>query len=90
MNCGNLGEGCGRRDFTGDTNNIYCLTLIAFLKQTVQQSNQIMTEKKGIYTSHGQTNSISDVSNHAIATTLLTRIYIAAFVFEFCNSALTH
>ena len=26
MNCENLGEGCGRRDFPGDTNNIYCLT----------------------------------------------------------------
>ena len=26
MNCGNLGEGCGRRDFPGDTNNIHCLT----------------------------------------------------------------
>ena len=45
MNCGNLGEGCGRRDFPGDTNNIYCLTSIKFLKQGVQQSNQIMTEK---------------------------------------------
>ena len=21
MNCGNLGEGCGRRDFPGDANN---------------------------------------------------------------------
>ena len=21
MNCGNLGEGCGRRDFPGDTNS---------------------------------------------------------------------
>ena len=46
MNLGNLGEGCGRRDFPGDTNNIYCLTSIKFLKQGVQQSNQIMTEKK--------------------------------------------
>ena len=62
MNCENLGEGCGRRDFPGDTNNIYCLTSIEFLKQTVQQNNQIMTEKKEIYTGHGQTNSISDVS----------------------------
>ena len=46
MNCGNLGEGCGRRDFPGDTNNIYCVTSIKFLKQGVQQSIQIMTEKK--------------------------------------------
>ena len=46
MNCGNLGEGCGRRDFPGDTNNIHCLTSIQFLKQSVQQSDQIMTEKK--------------------------------------------
>ena len=60
MNCGNLGEECGRRDFPGDTNNIYCLTSFEFLKQSVQQSNQIMIEKKKIYTAHGQTNSISD------------------------------
>ena len=46
MNCGNLGEGCRRRDFLGDTNNIHCLTSIKFLKQSVQQSDQIMTEKK--------------------------------------------
>ena len=46
MNCGNLGEGYGKRDFPGDTNNIYCLTLIEYLKQSVQQRNQIMTEKK--------------------------------------------
>ena len=46
MNCGNLGEGCMRRDFLGDTNNIHCLTSIKFLKQSVQQSDQIMTEKK--------------------------------------------
>ena len=45
MNCRNLGEGCGRRDFPGDTTNIYCLTSIKSLKQGVQQSNQIMTEK---------------------------------------------
>ena len=62
MNCGNLGEGCGRRYFPGDTNNIHCLTSIEFLKQSVQQTDQIMTEKKQIYTAHGQTNSISDVS----------------------------
>ena len=49
MNCGNLGEECGRRDFPGDTNNIYCLTSIEFLKQSVQQSNQIMIEKKNKY-----------------------------------------
>ena len=61
MNCGNLGEGCGKRDFPGDTNNIHCLTSIKFLKQSVQQSDQIMTEKKK-YTAHYQTNSISDVS----------------------------
>ena len=46
MNCGNLGEGYMRRDFPGDTNDIHCLTSIKFLKQSVQQSNQIMTEKK--------------------------------------------
>ena len=46
MNCGNLGEGCGRRDVPGDTNNIHCLTLIELLTQSIQQSNQIMTEKK--------------------------------------------
>ena len=46
MSCGNLGEGFGERDFPGDTNNIHCLTLIEFLKQSVQQSDQIMTEKK--------------------------------------------
>ena len=46
MNCGNLGEGRGKRDFLGDTNNIHCLMLIEFLKQSVQQSDQIMTEKK--------------------------------------------
>ena len=46
MNCGNLGEGCGRRNFPEDTNNIHCLTLIEFLKQSIQQSDQIMTEKK--------------------------------------------
>ena len=46
MNFGNLGEGYWRRDFPGDTNNIYCLTSIEYLKQSVQQSNQIMTEKK--------------------------------------------
>ena len=45
MNCGNLGEGCGRRDFPGDTSNIHCLTSIEFLKKSVQQSDQIMTEK---------------------------------------------
>ena len=48
--------------FPGDANNICCLTLIKFLKQSVLQSNQIMTEKKYIYTAHGLTNSISDVS----------------------------
>ena len=62
MNCGDLGEGCGGRDFPGDTNNIYCLTSVKVLKQTVQQSNQIMTEKKYTYSAHGQTNLISDVS----------------------------
>ena len=46
MNCGNLGEGCGKRDFPGDANDIDCLTSIEFLKQSVQQSDQIMTEKK--------------------------------------------
>ena len=46
MNCGNLGEGCRRRDFPGDANNICCLTSIKFLKQSIQQSNQIRTEKK--------------------------------------------
>ena len=46
MSCGNLGEECVKRDFAGDTNNIHCLTLIKFLKQSVQQSDQIMTEKK--------------------------------------------
>ena len=45
MNCGNL-EGCETRDFPGDTNNIHCLTSIKFLKQYVQQSNEIMTERK--------------------------------------------
>ena len=35
MNCGNLGEGYGRREFQGDTNNIYCLTSIEFLKQSL-------------------------------------------------------
>ena len=45
MNCGNLGEECGRRDFPGDTRNIHCLTSIEFLKKSVQQSDQIMTEK---------------------------------------------
>ena len=40
INCGNLGEGCGKRDLPGDTklNNIHCLTSIAFLKQSVQQT----------------------------------------------------
>ena len=46
MNLEVLGEGCERRDFPGDTNNIHCLTLIEFLKQSVQQSDQIMTVKK--------------------------------------------
>ena len=46
INCGNVGEGCRRRDFPGDTNDIHCLTSIKFLKQSVEQSNQIMTEKK--------------------------------------------
>ena len=46
MNCGNLGEECGRRDFPGDTNDIHCLTSIKFFKQSVQQSDWIMTEKK--------------------------------------------
>ena len=45
MNCGNLGEGC-RDNFPGDNNNIHCLTSIEFLKKSVQQSDQIMTEKK--------------------------------------------
>ena len=49
MNCQNSGEGYRRRDFPGDTNNIYCLTSIEYLKQSVQQSNQIMTEKINIY-----------------------------------------
>ena len=39
-------EWCERRDFPGNSNNICCLTSIKFLKQSVQQSNQIMTEKK--------------------------------------------
>ena len=46
MNCGNLAEGCERKDFPGDTNNIHCLTSIKFLKQSVLQSDQIKTEKK--------------------------------------------
>ena len=46
INCGNLGEGCGKRDFPVDTNNLICLTSIKYLKQSVQQSDQIMTEKK--------------------------------------------
>ena len=46
MNGGHLGEGYRRRDFPGVTNNIHCLTSIKFLKQNVQQSDQIMTEKK--------------------------------------------
>ena len=46
MNCGNLGEGCRRRSFPGDTNNIHCLRSIEFLKKSLQQSDQIMTEKK--------------------------------------------
>ena len=29
--CANLGEGCRRRDFPGDTNNMHCLTSIKFL-----------------------------------------------------------
>ena len=64
MNCENSGEGYRRRDFPGDTNNIYCLMSIKYLKQSVQQSNQIMTEKNKYIqcTAHGQTNSISDVS----------------------------
>ena len=33
MNCGHLGEGCGKRDFPVDTSNIHCLTSIEFLKQ---------------------------------------------------------
>ena len=45
MNCGNLGEECGRRDFPGDARNIHCLTSIEFLKKNVQQSDQIMTEE---------------------------------------------
>ena len=44
------------------TNNMHCLTSIEFLKQSVQQSDEIITDKKEIYTAHGQTNSISDVS----------------------------
>ena len=28
MNCGNLREGCRRRDFPGDNNNMHCLTSI--------------------------------------------------------------
>ena len=50
MNCGNLGEGCERRDFPGDTNIIHCLTSIKFLKQSVQQSDEIR-EKINIYCS---------------------------------------
>ena len=89
MNCGNLGEGCRRRDFPRDTNNIYCLTSIKFLKQDVQQSNQIMTEKKiNIHCSWSNKFNIWWI--HATAATFLTKIYIAAFVFEFCKSALTH
>ena len=42
MNCGNLGRGVWEKRFC----NIHCLTSIKFLKQSVQQSDQIMTEKK--------------------------------------------
>ena len=45
MNCGNLGEGCGKRDFQGDNNNVHCLTSIKFLKQSVQQRDQIMVKQ---------------------------------------------
>ena len=27
MNCENLGEGCERRNFPGDTNNIHCVNI---------------------------------------------------------------
>ena len=54
MSCENLGEGFGERDFPGDTNNIHCIMSIEFLKQSVQQSDQIMTEKKEIYIEIGR------------------------------------
>ena len=89
INCGNLGEGCGKRDFPVDTNNLICLTSIEYLKQSVQQSDQIMTEKKvNIYCSWS--NKFNILCIHVIAATFLTRIYIAAFVFEFWSSTLTH
>ena len=89
MNCGNLGEGCGRRDFPGDPNNIYCLTSIEFLKQSVQQCNQIMSAEKNTYIVL-MVKKFNIRWIHAIDATFLTRIYIAAFVFEFCKSALTN
>ena len=48
-NCINLGEGSGRRDFPGDTNNIHRPTSIKFLNQSIQQSDKVMSEKKLIY-----------------------------------------
>ena len=84
MVCGNLGEWSGRRDFPGDANNIHRLTSIKFLKQSVQQSDQIMTEKNR-YTAYDQTISISGVSMQLLQL-FLRRNYVAAFVFQFCNS----
>ena len=45
-------------------------------------------EKINIYCSWSNKFNIWCI--HVITATFLTRIYIAAFVFEFCNSTLTH
>ena len=75
MNCGNLGEECGRRDFPGDTNNIHCLTSIEFLKYI-----HVLMVKQ-----------IQYLMYPCIAATFLTRIHIIApFVFEFFDSTLSH
>ena len=40
MNCGNLGEVCGRRDFPGGTNNIHCLHNIDQIFETKRSAKQ--------------------------------------------------
>ena len=83
-----LGEGCGRRNFPGDT--IILLSNIDQIFETKRSAKESDHdwEKINIYCSWSNKFNIWWI--HANAATFLTRIYITAFVFEFCNSALTH
>ena len=82
MNCGNLGEEYGRRDFPGDINNFHCLT-----KHSAKRSDHDREKNKYILLMVKQIQYLMYPCN---CCNFLTIIYIAAFVFEFCNSTLTH